>query len=294
MKRISKFTGYVGAMVLCLLLSSGCMVVRRGAAKAVGNASAQLAGGFMYQDDLALVKEGTPAFLLMLDALAASHPDNAAILMAAADAQMAYATAFVAQEDKARAKAMYAKAKNYGIAALSKNKRFAAAVGGASQEAFDDSLRYFKKQDAPWMFSTSMSWVMWIIANSDSPAAFGDLPKVLALVERTRQLDPDVRNGGIDMFYGIYYVVMPLGGGRDLDKARAHFERSIDVAGADYLLNKVTYAEFYARYAFDEELFKSILDGVLAADPQRPEYTLMNTVAKQRAAALLEQMEDWF
>ena len=98
----------------------------------------------------------------------------------------------------------------------------------------------------------------------------------------------------MDLFYGIYYTVLPLGGGRDLDKARRHFERSMKIAGPDYLLNRVTFAEFYARYAFDPELFEQTLRNVLAADPKVPEYTLMNSVAQRRARVLLDQMDDLF
>ena len=120
------------------------------------------------------------------------------------------------------------------------------------------------------------------------------MPKVLAMMERVKELDPRIRQGGVDLFYGIYYTVLPLGGGRDLAKARRHFERSIAVAGPDYLLNRVTFAEYYARYAFDQELFERTLRNVLAAEPAVPEFTLMNAVAQARARALLAQMDDLF
>jgi hypothetical protein len=248
----------------------------------------------MHQGDLDLVREGAPAFLLVLDALAEAHPDNPTVLVAAAEAQMAYATGFVATDNPPRAKLMYNKARTYGIRALSKNKRFARALEGTSQDAFEDSLRSFKVRDAQALFTTAASWVMWIIASADSPVALGDLPKVMALIARVRELEPNIRQGGIDMFYGIYYTVLPLGGGRDLAKAKAHFERSMDIAGPDYLLPRVTYAEFYARYAFDEDLFETTLNDVLAATPTRPEFTLLNSVAKTRAQALLDRMEELF
>jgi hypothetical protein len=143
------------------------------------------------------------------------------------------------------------------------------------------------------LFTTASAWVMWIIASSDSPAALGDMPKVLAMMDRVQALDPAIRNGGVDLFHGIYYTVLPLGGGRDLERARAHFERSMDIAGPDYLLARVTYAEFYARYAFDPDLFAATLQAVLAAEPAVPEFTLMNAVAKMRAATLLEQMDEF-
>ena len=56
----------------------------------------------------------------------------------------------------------------------------------------------------------------------------------------------------------------------------------------------MTFAEFYARYAYDQELFENTLREVLAAQPQAPEFTLMNAVAKTRAQTLLDQVDDLF
>lgn len=276
------------------LLNSGCVLVRKGAAKLISPMAAQLSAGFMHENDVDLVRDGAPAFLLMLDALAEAHPDNPAVLIAAAEAQIAYATGFVDKAQKTRANAMYLKAKTYGLRALSqRNKRFARAMNGTYDD-FTQSLAGFKKPDAEALLTTATAWVMWIIANSDSPAALGDMPRVLEMMKRVNKLDAGIRQGGVDQFYGIYFTVLPLGGGRDLDKARQHFERSIKIAGPDYLLNQVTFAEFYARYAFDQELFENTLKSVLAANPQVPEFTLMNAVAKMRAQALLGQVDELF
>ena len=281
------------AVALCGL-ASGCALIRNGAARIISPVAAQLSDGLMHQDDLELVREGAPAFLLMLDALAAAHPDNPAVLIAAADAQMAYATGFVDRADKSRTRAMYAKAKTYGLRALARNRKFAQALEATGQDEFRRSLRGFKHKDAPALFTTALSWVMWIIASADSPAALGQMPRALALMERVQELAPDIREGGVDQFFGIYHTVLPLGGGRNLEKARSCFERSIAVAGPDYLLNRVVFAEFYARYALDQDLFERILKEVLAAEPQTPRYTLMNSVAKMRAQRLLDQVDDLF
>lgn len=281
------------ALLIACALQSGCALVRKGASKMITPMATQLSEGLMYQQDVDLVREGAPAFLLMLDAMAESHPDNAVLLLAAADAQMAYATGFVDKSQKERSQIMYGKAKAYGLRVLSRNKRFAKALNG-SQEAFVASLQSFRKKDAGALFTTASAWVMWIIANSDSPAALGEMSRVMAMMDRVEELDPGIREGGVDLFYGIYYTVLPLGGGRDLVKARAHFMRSIETAGPGYLLPRVTFAEFYARYAFDRELFETTLNEVLAAEPDIPEFTLMNAVARKRAAGLLEQVDDLF
>ena len=279
---------------MAFAFASGCALMRKGAARIISPMATQLSDGFMRENDVDLVREGAPAFLLMLDALAEAHPDNPAVLIAAAEAQMAYATGFVDKSQKERSKTMFLKAKTYGLRALSQNKRFARALAGGSHDSFVQALASFRKKDADALLATATSWVMWIIASSDSPAALGDMPKVLEMMKRVQALDPDIRQGGVDLFYGIYYTVLPLGGGRDLDKARRHLERSMKIAGPDYLLNRVTFAEFYARYAFDPELFEQTLRNVLAADPKVPEYTLMNSVAQRRARVLLDQMDDLF
>ena len=280
-------------MLTACACNTGCVLVRKGAAKIVSPMATELSDGFMHQNDVDLVREGAPAFLLMLDALAEAHPDKPAVLIAAAEAQMAYAMGFVDQSQKERSKTMFLKAKTYGLRALSRNRRFARAQTGSHDE-FVQALSGFRKKDAGALLSTATAWVMWIIASSDSPAALGDMTKVLEMMKRVQTLDPGIRQGGVDLFFGIYYTVLPLGGGRDLDKARRHFERSMEIAGPDYLLNRVTFAEFYARYAFDQELFERTLQQVVAADPDVPEFTLMNAVAKMRAQALLGQVDDLF
>ncbi len=289
-----RFVILLGVLPALVLLPGGCTLIRKGAARLVTPMASQLSEGLMHQSDVELVRDGAPAFLLMLDALAEAHPDNVAVLLAASEAQLAYATAFVDKANRERAKTMFSKAKTYGQRALAQRQpRFAAALDGPV-DGFARSLRAFGKRDAPTLITTATAWVMWIIANSDSPAALGDMPKVLAMMDRVHALDPTIREGGVDLFYGIYYTVLPLGGGRDLEKAREHFERSMDIAGPDYLLTRVTFAEFYARYAFDPELFEQTLRQVLAAEPAVPEYTLMNAVAKMRAQALLDQMDEYF
>lgn len=288
------YTWFVAVALLSVcVLQSGCFLLRKGAAKMITPMATQLSEGLMHQNDVELVRDGAPAFLLMLDAMVEGQPDNVAILLAAADAQMAYATGFVDKSNKTRSKIMYAKAKNYGLQALSKNKRFAQARDGSLEE-FEVALQTFKKKDAAALFTTASSWVMWIIASSDSPAALGEMPWVMAMMDRVQELDPSIREGGVDMFYGLYYTVLPLGGGRDLEKAKAHFERSMEIAGTDYLLPRVTFAEFYARYAFDQELFETTLNEVLEAEPDTPEHTLMNAVAQKRAQALLDKTDDLF
>ena len=191
MKRLATMCGAALLLAVCAG-GSGCVLVRKGAAKVVSPMAMELSEGFMHQNDVDLVREGAPAFLLMLDALAEAHPDKPAVLIAAAEAQMAYAMGFVDQSQKERSKTMFLKAKTYGLRALSRNRRFARALSG-SHDDFVQALSSFRKKDAGALLSTATSWVMWIIASSDSPAALGDMPKVLEMMKRVQALDPGIR-----------------------------------------------------------------------------------------------------
>lgn len=284
----------LAVLALAALLCSafpGCALVRSG----VRRSARDLASGLMREDDFDLAREGAPAFLLALDAMAAAHPDDPYALATAADAQLAYATAFVGT-DPARAKRMYAKARRLALDSLSlRNRDFAATLGGTDQDAFERSLAGFGAADAQTLFTAASSWMLWIVASSDSPAALGGLPRALAMVKRTHDLDPSIRNGGPDLFYGIYYTVLPLGAGRDLDKARSHFERSMALAGPDYLPARVAFAEYYARYAFNQPLFEETLRAVLDAPPPSPDpNALANEAARRRARNLLARTDDLF
>ena len=82
------------------------------------------------QSDVQLVKEGTPAYILLLDGLVESAPDNPKLLLAAADANTAYAVAFVDKSETERARALYAKARDYGTTVLCRNKKFEKSLKG--------------------------------------------------------------------------------------------------------------------------------------------------------------------
>jgi hypothetical protein len=57
---------------------------------------------------------------------------------------------------------------------------------------------------------------------------------------------------------------------------------------------KVMYAQYYARLMFDRKLHDRLLHEVLDAETHVPEYTLVNTLAQQRARELLKSGEDYF
>ena len=255
--------------------------------------ASNLSTSLQRQSDLQLVEDGAPAFLLLLDGLAESSPGNPDILLAASRARIAYAAAFLDKTEAERARMMYAKARDYGLAVLVRNKRFK-AVADQPVDVFKTALLSFGKKDVPALYTASTAWTGWIVNSPDSVDALSQWPKAMALMQRVLELEPSYQSGGPDMFFGVYCAVQPRGAGRDLEKSKAHFEKSMACAGPDYLLPKVAFAEFYARYAFDRDLFERTLQEVVSHKTDAPDSQLMNAAARKRAQSLLERVDDLF
>ena len=89
-----------GAVALVCLAASGC-------ANLVGQATSGLATdlteAILDSNDPDVVRDGAPAYLIMLDALLRRGADNADLLRAAASLNGAYSTAFVTDETRRKA-----------------------------------------------------------------------------------------------------------------------------------------------------------------------------------------------
>lgn len=274
--------------------SSGCTVMRRGATSAMAPMARDLAASLEHQPDLDLVREGAPAFLLLMDGLAESGSDSPDILLAAANAHAAYAAAFFDRDHAARARFAFAKARDYGLRVLARHAAFRRALDRPQAE-FEAALKGMGRADVPALYIAAMGWAGWIVNNSESMDAVSQFSRPVAMMTRVLALDPDYQGGGADLFFGIYYAVQPAGGGRNLGKSKEHFESAIRRAGPRALLPRVSLAEFYARYAMDRDLFEKTLKDVIAhTDDDPPELRLRNEAARRRATALLGRADDLF
>ena len=246
------------------------------------------------QTDLKLAKDGLPTFMLMIDGLLESNPNDRRLLLTGAQAYSAYAMAFVEDEDPKRAMGMYRKALRYSLRALWPGMTLEKAQV-QPQEEFEAAVAKTRPSDGPAVYWTASTWASWIVMNSGSVDALADLPRVAALMERALAIDETYQNGGPHLFMGVYYAARPKQIGGQPEKAKEHFEKAIEIAGDNFLLAKVYYAKFYARQVFDKELHDRLLKEVLAAKVvDGSDNALLNTVAQAKAKALLAESDDYF
>jgi len=281
---------------LPLLLCIAALTLLAGCAGIVNRASQRFAdnlgGAVLNQDDPDTVREGLPAYLLLLDALIEGDPDNAGTLLAAAKLYGAYAGGFVAEPERGKRLANRA----FGYAKRATCVRNAALCGAIDQpfEALSGEVAKLGAKDIDLLYGLASAWAGRIQQDSGDWNAIADLPKVQLLVERVLALDPDYAAGEPHMVLGVLHSLRPaqLGGKPELGKAA--FETAIAMSQGRNLMAKTLYAQYYARLVFDQELHDRLLGEVIAAAPEAPRMTLMNVLAQQRAKALLASGKDYF
>ncbi|MCX5811903.1 MAG: TRAP transporter TatT component family protein [Proteobacteria bacterium] len=258
--------------VICLFLLTGCLPNKKLTVAATAILLEGVAKSTFQQSDLKLVREGIPAYLMLMDGMIESVPDNEQLLINAAQTYSSFASAFMEETDPEYAKLLYRRARYYSLRSLEIR-----GFNDPAQSLFDnfrEGVKACGKKDVPYLFWAATSWGNWIKLNLDSMEALAELPRVELMMKKVLELDE-----------GFYY----------LKKAQKHFQKALEVGQGKFLMTYVYYANFYARYALDKDLFVSTLQKVLDTPADiAPEVTLLNTVARKRAADLLNHKEEIF
>ena len=245
------------------------------------------------QSDLRLVRDGMPAYLMLIDGMVEAVPDNERLLINAAQAYASFASTFVQEEDRDYTRVLYGRAKDYALSALQqigfKNP------AGSEFGNFEKKLHTLGKEEVPSIFWAASCWANWISLNQRSMEAMAELPRVELMMKRVLELDEGFYYGGAHIFMGVLEASRPKIAGGDLNKAQNHFLKAIELGKGKFLMSRVYYAAYYARKAFDRKLFVSTLQKVLdtPADVE-PDLTLLNTVAHMRAQKLLNDVDEYF
>jgi len=245
------------------------------------------------QSDAALVRQALPSYLLLIDGMIQSYPDNQNLLLAGAQAYVSLASLLDEQESN-RSALLIQKGKGYALRALELDPLFKGTVDSPI-DAFRDRLANADASKVPLLFNVGSIWGTWIAQGPDSVEGMADLPKVEAIIDRLLQLDPDYYYGGPHIFKGILLSARPVQFGGNLEKANEHFQQALKDSQGKFLMTSVYYAQYYAKQRLDRDLFTKTLNGVLNTSVDTdPDLTLMNTLAQEKARKLLSQADEFF
>jgi len=285
---------YRTGIAVFLLVLAGTILAS--CASVVATAGSGLAGNLtiamMNQDDPDIVRDGAPAYLLMLDSFVEGSPDNEAVLAAASELYSAYGVVFVDSPNRARR--LTARAWSYGQRTLCAANKNACGIWNLPYEEYVEALGQLRDKDASALYTFGLSWIAYIQAHSDDYLALAKLPQVEASLIRVQQLNPDYQEANVERFLGVMNTIRPPALGGDFEAGKAHFERAIELSDGKDLAVKVDYARYYARTLYDQELHNQLLQEVLAADPNQRGYILFNTIAQEEAQELLDSSDAYF
>ena len=283
-------------MIYRVLVTISLALTIGGCASIVSSAGSGLASSvsaaMFNQNDPEIVRDGAPAFLMMLDGFVESSPEDVSALGAAAELYAAYGVVFV--EDPDRARTLTTRGQSYGQRALCASESEMCGAWELPFEEYLEALGMLDDGDVMALYAFSISWLAYIQAHSDDWAALANLPQVKSSLQQLQAIDPDYRAGNVEHYLGVLNTIRPPALGGDFDAGRAHFERAIELTGGVDLSIKVSFARYYARTLYERELHDELLNEVLEADPNQRNFVLTNTLAQIEARELLESADEYF
>ena len=281
----------IGSLCACLLLA--CSANKTMTVGATASLLEDIAKSAYRQSDLRLIREGMPAYLMLIDGMVEAVPDNERLLISAAQAYASFASAFIMDEDREYALVLYSRAKDYALRALTQ----IGVENPATQpfDAFEADIDKRVYNDVPYIFWAASCWGSWISLSQGSIEALAELPRVELLMKKVLELDEGYYYGGAHIFMGILNGSKPKMAGGNLDLARQHFLKAIEFGRGEFLMAYIYYADYYAKKAFDKDIYTSSLETALKTPANiNPDLTLINTVAHTKAELMLGEADDYF
>ncbi len=257
------------------------------------NLARNMSDAVLNQEDPKIVRDGAPAYLLLLDSLVAGNPENPVILSSASDLYTSYSAIFV--NDANRSKILSERALKYSKKALCISYEDSCNWDDYSFDDFNLSLDDFDMKYSDLLLTYSTSYLVYIRSHSNDWNAIARLPYIESALEYYVEKNPETEN--IDSVYtylGILSTLLPPALGGDYEKGKRYFENAIEFSGDQNLSAKVEYALSYARPLYDRELHDKLLQEVISSNPVKKNYTLLNVIAKEQASLMLEDADEYF
>ncbi|MEZ5064998.1 MAG: TRAP transporter TatT component family protein [bacterium] len=278
-------------VALALIPAGGCSTSKL-AVSAMTPVLQNTVDAALRSDDPRLVGDALPTSLLLLDGMMETDRGNREIVRLSSMLHFAYAFAWV--EEPERASRYYARGRDLGWRALGRPEVQVAVTAGPLKE-LPAALAKLKQDDAESLVWIAANWAQWIELHLEDTSAVADISRLMPLTDRLVELDETIFWGMPRILAGALQASRPITLGGNPDRARAEFDRALEISDRNLLLAQVFEAKTLAVQTFDGESFQSSLREVLEAAPgQLPEAELLNRIARIKAEELLARYEDIF
>ena len=268
---------------------SGCASVMSSAASGLSDS---VSDSILNQDDPETAKAALPTFMVLIDGFIRDNPNDPDILVSGATLYASYGAIFA--DDEVRASRLTTRARGYALKAMCESYSPACDWPGANYDEFVATLDGIGPKQSEYLYTYGFASVVFLRAHSSDWNSLAELPQIEALFSRYLDISGDEVNSAVYTYMGVLLTLRPPALGGEPEKAREYFEKAIALTDGRDLSAKVEYARGYARLLYERELHDQLLNEVMAADPYQDGYTLSNVLAKEQAATLLAEADDYF
>ncbi len=160
-------------------------------------------------------------------------------------------------------------------------------------ERIEEAIRVLDRRAVPALYWRSANMGKWASYEGFATLlAYKD--EVKAIMQWCLEQDESFYYGGPHRYFGAYFARIPAMAGRDLNKSKEHFEKSLRFE-PNYFATRVLYAQDYAVNAQDRATFDAQIEYVLGHDPNvLPDAAPENVCEQRKARALKERAEEVF
>lgn len=286
------------------LTSTGCIskifLNRQITATRIGSGAADTIG------DYEIARGAAAAGVLQFEGMHRLAPDNEDALFLLlrgwagwgyAFAQDEYEVAMLAGDEataeyhKKRAKLAFDRSISYGLELVGKRdggfqaaKKTADSMKAWLKDHFDE------KEDAETLFWLGSAWLARVNLLKDEPEYVAELYVGVAILERSRELHPELMYWGATSTLGAYHARTSMA---ELDESKKLLDLALEKTQRKSLGVMLNYAK-YACVKSDQALYEKMLNDILAAEDPEVNLRLQNAIAKRRAKRALSKaaMED--
>ena len=191
----------------------------------------------------------------------------------------------MADYHRTRARAAYTRAVHYGIELLQqKAEGFEAAK--RNSDTMKAWLQNFDEDDIESLFWAGYAWIARVNVSKDIPEMISELFVGVSMIERVAELDETYGHGLPHVILGAYHARMPMA---ELDEAKVHFERALQINQGKMLMTKFQFARTYYCWKNDKENYVKLMQEVVNGGDPIPEERLTNTLAQRKAKRYLSE-----
>lgn len=286
---LRSFQGNSVLLAFVALQLGGCASLMSSAASGLAE---DLSSAILNQDDPETVRIGSPSYMLLLDSFIESSPDNPVLLAAGARMYASYGAVFA--DDELRAARLTMRARNYAQRAICESYGPSCDWPELDYEEFVATLDGVTVRHADVLYTYGFATLAFLRAHSSDWNSLAELPHIEALLQRYLELADDGVDPAVHTYMGILLTLRPPALGGKPEEARVHFEKAIHLSDGRDLSAKVEFARGYAKLLYDRELHDRLLSEVMTADPYADGLTLSNVMAKEQAAQMLAEADNYF